>query len=72
MRAWDSVDRPCGFFVTESGKQPLTGTEECACTELLVQNGLYACWECGTVYAVVYGFNRLPRRSHWRVGRAAR
>lgn len=44
-------------------EQPL---EQCECPSLFVRDGAYVCWECGTVYGVVFGYNRPPRRSHWR------
>jgi hypothetical protein len=47
----------------------LDAVETCECTDLLVRDGAYVCWECGTVYSVVYGYSRPPRRSNWRSGR---
>ena len=62
MRAAPSIDVPCGYVVTAQGLSDLVDSERCECEDLLVYDGLMRCRECGTVFGVVWGFNRAPRR----------
>lgn len=71
MAVLDSIDAPCGFVLTDDGRQLLSDNEHCCCEDLLVYDGLMRCRECGTVYGVVWGFNRSPRRA-FRNGRRQR
>ena len=57
-----SIDVPCGYVVTDDGHDVLVDYEPCDCSDLLVFDGALRCRECGTVYGVVWGFNRYPRR----------
>jgi hypothetical protein len=61
------------WVVTLQGIDALENAlERCECPTLFVRDGACVCWECGTVYGVVFGYNRPPRRSSWRsAGRAA-
>ena len=62
MRDGLSIDSPCGYVVDHSGDWEIDWSERCHCSDLLVFDGAVRCRECGTVYGVVYGFNRPPRR----------
>jgi hypothetical protein len=62
MRADASIDAPCGFVVTLEGLDILQEHERCECQDLLAWDGALRCRECGTVYGVVTGYNRFPRR----------
>lgn len=60
-------DRPCGYVLTDCVAEQFEQVDDCTCETLLVVNGAYQCTECGTVYGVVWGFNRFPRgRRPWR------
>lgn len=70
MRASGSVDVPCGYVVVDSAAEQLLEAEVCQCEYLVVHDGAMVCSDCGTVYGVVYGFNRysgrVRRRRDWR------
>jgi hypothetical protein len=67
MRDIPSVDASCGYYPTDLGRLA-DADETCDCQDLLVVDGAFRCRECGTVYGVVYGFSRFPRRA-WRAQR---
>lgn len=50
-------DEPCGFVVTDAGRNAHLSVETCDCADLLVFDGAYQCRVCGTVYGLVYGFS---------------
>lgn len=66
MRTTRSVDAPCGFRVAGRLSEQLSELESCSCETLIVTNGTYLCWECGTIYGLVYGWSRMPRRTSLR------
>ena len=66
LRNIESVAAPCGYSVTPEGHQEALEAETCECPDLIVVDGTCSCRECGTVYGVVYGFNRWYTRRRWR------
>jgi hypothetical protein len=60
------ASRSCGFSITLSGVDALQSSETCDCCDLLVADGCFQCRECGTIYGLVHGWAKSPRRSHWR------
>lgn len=66
MSAIAIVDRR-EWVLTDAGRRAPDDVPTCEdCDLLLVINGCYMCTSCGTVYGVVCGYNRLPRRNRWR------
>lgn len=65
------ISASCGFVVTDRGREDLEQLETCECIDLLVVDGCFVCRECGTIYGVVVGYSRPPRRAG-RVHRFAR
>jgi len=55
------------WALTLQGVDALLELETCQCPDLMVADGCYQCWECGTVYGIVFGYARLPRRNRRRV-----
>jgi hypothetical protein len=70
MRDVRSIDASCGFVVTAQGREALEMSQGCDCCDLLVVDGALRCRECGTVYGVVYGHFKGPRR-RWRSAEAS-
>lgn len=60
------ASRPCGFSLTLSGVDALECADSCECADLLVADGCFQCRECGTIYGLVHGWSKSPRRSSWR------
>jgi hypothetical protein len=58
--------RSCGYVLTALGTEAATDVETCECVDLLVVDGCFQCRECGTVYGLVFGWAKSPRRTHWR------
>ena len=66
MRPVADFSRPCGLSVTDAGREAIEVAERCLCEQLLVIDGAYQCTECGTIFGLVYGWNKPPKRTHWR------
>ncbi len=62
----DHASRSCGYVLTLQGVQDLADCERCDCIDLLVADGCFQCRECGTIYGLVHGWAKSPRRTHWR------
>lgn len=63
MRDVPSIDVPCGYVPNHVvDEECVDQVETCLCSDLLVFDGALQCRECGTVYGLVYGYNRYPRR----------
>jgi hypothetical protein len=60
------ASRSCGYVLTLQGLDQLQGAATCDCIDLLVADGCFQCRECGTIYGLVHGWARSPRRTHWR------
>jgi hypothetical protein len=58
--------QPCGYVVTLSGVQAAAELDTCECVDLLVADGCFQCRACGSIYGLVHGWARSPRRSQWR------
>lgn len=57
------------WVVTDEGRRASEEVPTCDdCDSLFVVNGCFMCCTCGTVYGLVWGFNRFPRRNRRRVG----
>ena len=60
------ASRSCGYVLTTQGIADLLDHERCDCVDLLVADCCFQCRECGTIYGLVHGWSRSPRRSNWR------
>lgn len=68
MQRIGSLDDSCGYVRDHSLDSEVDWDDTCRCTDLLVIDGAMRCAECGTVWGVVFGWNRYPSR-RWRAQR---
>ena len=59
MGTSSSVDRSCGFVITDAGRQGWREPEVCACRPEL-EGALLVCNKCGTVFAVLKAVSWSP------------
>lgn len=66
LRLFPEFTRSCGYYVTDLGATEPARAESCTCDLIFIVDGCNVCFECGTVWGVVVGYHKPPKRAYWR------